>query len=259
LAAEHGVGSDLRRVANQDEVIELGAAADARFADGGAVHAGIGLHFDVIFEHRGAGLRHFVPGAVFLFGEAEAVAADDGAILQDDAMAEAAVFADDGMRVSEEAVADFCAAVNRDETVQDGVAANLHVFVDVAIRADVGAFADVRGLGDDGGGVDAGCVAGGLIEEFNGVSESQIGICGAKRGEGRGVRGALDGDTLFDEHGRGARGFQKREVTAVGQESELAGFGVVHAGDTVDFDVWRAFQAASEFLRDFREFHGHGS
>src|ERR1700751_119224 len=34
LAAEHSIGSDLGGVTDQDQVIELGAAADARFANG---------------------------------------------------------------------------------------------------------------------------------------------------------------------------------------------------------------------------------
>ena len=39
-------------------------------------------------------------------GEAEAVGSDDGAVLQGDVVAEAAVFADDGVGVGEEVAAD---------------------------------------------------------------------------------------------------------------------------------------------------------
>jgi len=55
--------------------------ADARFTNGGAVNAGIGLNFHVIFENGGARLNDFVPRAVLAFGEAEAVGSDDCAVL----------------------------------------------------------------------------------------------------------------------------------------------------------------------------------
>ena len=82
---------------DDDKVVELGAVADAGFSNGGAVDAGVGLDLDVVFKNGGAGLLHLVPGAVFLFGEAETVAADDRPVLQDDAIANAAKFAHDGV------------------------------------------------------------------------------------------------------------------------------------------------------------------
>ncbi len=117
-----------------------------------------------------------------LFGVAEAVGADDGAVLQDDAIADAAVFADDGVGVGEEVVADFGALVDGDEAVEDGVVADLDVFVDEAVGADVGAFGDAGGAGDDGGFVDAGGVARGVVEEFDGVGEGEVGVAGAEGG-----------------------------------------------------------------------------
>ena len=81
LPAQHSVGADPRSVTNQDEVIELGAAADACFADSGAVDAGVCLNFDIIFQHGGSGLRHFVPRTILLFCETQAVPTDDRTIL----------------------------------------------------------------------------------------------------------------------------------------------------------------------------------
>jgi hypothetical protein len=104
-------------VAYQDQVVDFGAASDAGFPHRSAVDAGIGLDFDVVFENCWAGLDHLVPGAVFLFSEAQAVAADDGAGLEDYAVAYAAVFADYGVGVGEEIVADFGALVDGYETV----------------------------------------------------------------------------------------------------------------------------------------------
>src|SRR5258708_6600846 len=89
LAAKHGVRADFAGVANQDQVVDFCAAADAGFADGCAVDGGVGLNFHVVFQDGRAGLRNFVPRAVFLFGEAEAVRSDDRSVLEQDAIADA--------------------------------------------------------------------------------------------------------------------------------------------------------------------------
>ena len=48
----------------------------------------------------------------------------------------------------------------------------------------MGVGADVGGGGDDGGGVDAGRVGGGLVEEFDGEGEGEVGILDAEGGGG---------------------------------------------------------------------------
>src|SRR5258708_7099576 len=73
LAAEHGVGANARGVTYEHEVIKLGAAGNAGLPDGRAVDAGVGLNFNIVFEDRRAGLLHFVPGTVFLLGEAKTI------------------------------------------------------------------------------------------------------------------------------------------------------------------------------------------
>src|SRR6266850_4220459 len=90
LAAEHRVGADARGVTYEHKVVELCPSGDAGLADGRAIHAGVGLNFHIVFEDGGASLQHFVPGAVFLLGEAEAVSPDNDAVLQGDAIANAA-------------------------------------------------------------------------------------------------------------------------------------------------------------------------
>ena len=115
----------------------------------------------------------------FLFGEAQAVAADDGAGLEDYAVAYAAVFADYGVGVGEEIVADFGALVDGYETVQDCVLAYFDIFVDEAVGADVGALGDSGGPCDDCCRVDAWFVLGWLVEEFEGLGKGQVGVGGA--------------------------------------------------------------------------------
>jgi hypothetical protein len=166
-------------MAYQDQVVDFGAAAYAGFAYRRAVDAGVGLDFDVVFEDCWPGLDHFVPGAIFLFGEAQAVAADDGAGLEDYAVAYAAVFADYGVGVGEEIVADFGALVDGYETVQDCVLAYLDIFVDEAVGANVGALGDSGGSCDYRRWVDAWLILGWLVEEFQRLGKSQVGVRGA--------------------------------------------------------------------------------
>src|SRR6202040_3003215 len=98
-----------------------------------------------------------------------------------------------------------------------------------------------------------------LVKEFDGVSEGEVRIWRAQRGDGRRAGATLEADAIFDEHGRGACGLEKREVAAVGEKRDLAGLGVFDAGNAADFGVGRAFQAAGKLLRNFREVHGRGS
>ncbi len=111
--------------------------ADACFSDSRAVDAGIGLNFDVVFENGGAGLGHLVPRAVFLFGEAEAIGSDDDAVLQNDAIADTAVFAHDGVRVGKKVLADFCTVINGYKTMQNRMIADGDIFIHETVRADV--------------------------------------------------------------------------------------------------------------------------
>src|SRR5580658_5123823 len=150
-------------MADDDKVVQLGAATNARFSDRGAVDARVRLDFDIVLKHGGAGLLHLVPGAVFLLGEAETVAADNGAVLQDDAVSDAAEFADHGMGVREEVIANACALVNGDEAVQNRVAADVGIFSDQAVRSNVGTCADFGRLRDESGGVESWHVAGSLV------------------------------------------------------------------------------------------------
>src|SRR3989338_2524459 len=138
LGAEQGVLADRRGVADLDEVVNLGAAADAGFADGGAVNGGAGLDFDVVFDNDRPRLRDLVVAAGVLAGEAVAVAADDGGVLQNDAMSQLTMLAHYRVRVRHEVVADAGPAVDGDETVQAGAVADLDVVVNKTVRADGG-------------------------------------------------------------------------------------------------------------------------
>src|ERR1700730_8041661 len=168
-------------MANEDEVVDFCAACDAGFPNGSPVDAGVSLHLDVVLEHRGAGLKHFVPSAVSLFCKTKAVAANHYAVLQYDPVAKAAKLAHDGVRVREEIVANLRAAINCDETVQHGVATNFDVFVHIAVRPNMRPLANPCGFRDDGCRMNPRRITWRLIEKLNRLCKCQIGIAGAQR------------------------------------------------------------------------------
>src|SRR5260370_23260539 len=124
-------------MANEDEVVDFYPACDAGFPNSSPVDAGVSLHLDVVLEHSGAGLKHFVPSALSLFGKTKAVAANHHAVLQYDPVAKAAKLAHDGVRAREDISANLPAAINCNETVQHGVAPNFDVFVHIAVRPNI--------------------------------------------------------------------------------------------------------------------------
>src|SRR5205809_64861 len=58
---------------NLHQVINLGTAPNARFAQGGAINAGVGLDFNVVLNHHFAGLRNLLPASIIIFGKAKAI------------------------------------------------------------------------------------------------------------------------------------------------------------------------------------------
>src|SRR6266850_412454 len=153
-------------------------------------------------------------------------------------------------------LADVCAAIDRDGAVKHGVAPDLCVLVDETVGADVRVIANPGARRDDGGWMDSRGITRGLKENLDGMGKGQVGICGTQRGE-RWQRGvSREGDALFDEDCGGACRLEKREVAAIREESELAGFGMLDSCDAADFNAGRAFQAATQFLSNIGKFHG---
>ena len=105
-------------MSNLHEVVDLCAARNACFSDAGAIHAGVCLNLDVVFNHCWTGLHNLVPAACIVFRKAEAVAAHDHAILQDYIVADPAELPHGRVRVRQEIVPDLRAFVDHDVRVQ---------------------------------------------------------------------------------------------------------------------------------------------
>ena len=204
---------------------------------------GMGLDFDVVADDGDARLTHLVPVAAGFARKTETVAADDDAVLQQHAMAEAAVFADAGVGVGEEIVADARAAINRDETVQDRMVPDFDVLVHETVRADVRTYSDFGRAGDDRRGMHARRVVRRGMKQFDGAGEIEIRIRRTERGH---ARAGLAGS----EKDRGGAGrFERGAVFAVDEERQLARVRFLDPGNAGDFEVFIALDSATECFR----------
>ena len=127
---------------------------------------------------------------------------------------------------------------------REQIAADFGVIIDKTVGTDVGAFANASALRDNRSGMYARSVARRLVEELDGVRKGEVRIGAAQGGDWRETGFAVQGDTLVNQDGGSARGLQEREVATVSQEGNLAGLGVLDAGDAVDVNFWGAFESA---------------
>ena len=245
LRAEQAVPTYGRGVAHLHEIVDFGAAADAGFAHGGPVKAGVGLDFDVVFHYHRAGLDDLVVAAVVLASEAVAVAADYSAVLQHHAVAQLAVLAHHRVRVGGEVVADARAAVDGDEAVQAAAVADFHFVVNETVGTDGRVFSDLRLWRDDGGGVHPTIERRRLVEEFERAGKGVVGVGGAQGGHGQLLQIAGD-----DDGGR-ARLLQSSPVARIGKEGQLARPGGFNRRQPADFHLAVAGQVALHTLSNF--------
>src|SRR5260370_39984604 len=147
------------------EAIDLGAALHASFADGRAIDAGERLHLDIVLDDRDAGLHDLVMRTIGALGEAETVATDDGAVLQDNAVADAAKFAHHGVRVGKEIVANLGALVDHGVRMYHLIAADRGPLADYRERAYGRVLANLGANGHGGEGMDTGTPARRRVEK----------------------------------------------------------------------------------------------
>ena len=151
------------------------ATPRARSKDTGAVHAGVSLHFNIVFQHRGAGLGDFFP-TVPVAGKAKSVTSHDRPILQDDMVAEDTVLAHDRVGMREEVCANARAAIDDHVRQEHRIASNLDIVVDNHIGRNVGILADPGSRGDYGGRMHAGFISRRLVKQVDRLGESEVRI-----------------------------------------------------------------------------------
>src|ERR1700722_5490155 len=249
LAAKHGVFADFASVANLDEVVDLGPATDARFADGGAVHDALGLNLNIVFDHRGTRLANFVPASINLARKPVAVTSNHDSVLQENTISDARAFAHADMGMGEKIVANFYPAINSHEAMQHGVRTDLHAFINKTIRTDVSSYSNSCGFRDNSGWMNTRRVRRCLMEEFYRPFEIQLRICRNQHGDLRGVYilGHNDGGRLS--------GCQRGAIFAVGKECQFARFRILDSSHAGDFDIRVTVKFAAQTPGDLAKFH----
>src|SRR6266516_6100038 len=169
-------------MSNLHEVVDLRAARNACFSDAGAIHAGVCLNLDVVFDHCWTGLHNLVPAACIVFRKAEAVAAHDHTILQDYIVADPAELSHHRMRVRQEVVADPHATINDDVREQNRVLANFGFLVNHNERADMCSGLDSGRRMNYCSWMNSGSVLRRPIEKFESAGKIQIWILTAQHG-----------------------------------------------------------------------------
>ena len=225
-AGDGGVRADPHVVADLDLVVELDAVLDHRVIDRAAVDGGIGADLDVIADAHRADLRHLDAASV-LIGNAEAISADQGAGMDDDAASQAALRVDHHARV------------------EASLLAKARALADHAAGADRHARAKLGALRDDGGGVHARWLRDERIEELRDTGEVGIGII---RDDARPRRLAFG--LGAEDHGAGARRGELRAVAPTGKEADVLGRGAFERSDLVHHRFGIAGDAAGPGMPD---------
>src|SRR5204862_2784357 len=124
LRGEQHAAPDRHAVGDVHEVVDLGAGADARFADGRPIDGRIRADLNVVFDDYQGRLRNLEVRAVRLPREPESVAAEHDAVVQNHAVSDNDAVANRGVRVHDAVVADARARANGDVRIKDGPRAN---------------------------------------------------------------------------------------------------------------------------------------
>ncbi len=238
-------------VGDLHEVVDLGAGLDARLADRRTIDGRVRAELHIVFDDDGRDLRNLLVRAVAAADEAVAVAADDDAVLQDDAVADRA-----RARGSPRSNGSTQSLPTRGAgpivtfgkiTVRSPMRAPSPMATNGADR-HVGAEPCVRRDGRQR--VDAGRRAPGGGEQADGPRKRQIRIARAQHRARRRRRVVLEDD------GRRARGRQRLLVFRIGEEGDVAGLGILDAGHARDLDLAVAFEPALQPIRQFPQLHG---
>jgi len=84
LSTDQRIFSHFGTMTDLNEIIDLGAVRDLRFAHRGPVDARVGLNIDVIANADWSRLGNFLPVPLMVFGKTEAVRPNDNPVLQRD-------------------------------------------------------------------------------------------------------------------------------------------------------------------------------
>src|SRR5690348_4477646 len=228
-AGDRGVRANAHVVAHLDLVVELDALFEHRIVDRAAIDRGVGADLDVVADAYGADLRNLDPAALFL-GDAEAVGADHGTGMDDDARADRAT------------------GIHHHARIKRAVVTDAYALADDAARADRHALAELRAFRDHCSSMHAGLLHHQRIEKLREPREIGVRIVGDDARKAR-LRFRL----RAEHHGARAGRREFRAVARAGEEADVARARTLERGDLVHARVRVAGYAAAEALHDLAE------
>lgn len=222
-------------VTNLDEIVDLGVAADAGFADGGAIDGTVAADFYAVFEDGAAGLLHLEP-AVAGGDETEAFGTDDCAAVDDAICADLGALVEGAVGVEDGAIAHGNAGVQHDVGMDANMVAKDAACLDHHICADGDMLAEGGGGVDDGAGVNAGGGLKGLVKQGDRLGKEEARVGGGDPGDGAIAGGLLQGGILGQDQGAGGGGGDLLGKFTAFDVAESAAGGRFDGGDRAD--VW---------------------
>src|SRR5882724_2223679 len=193
---------------DKNQVVQLGAASDTRLPDGSPVDARICLYFDVVLEHDGTRLQDFAVAAVGLLRKPESISSDNYPILQNYAVANAAIFPNHHVRMREEIIANLHTTIDADETMKHSIPPDFRFFIHIAVRPNMRALANLGALGDDRCRMNPWRIPRRLIEKLEGPREGSVWACRTQCRQCWQRCLSLQRNSFFDQNCRGACGLQ---------------------------------------------------
>src|SRR5688572_860209 len=119
-----------------DQVVDLRTASDATLAYRRAIDRRGGADLDVVVNHHASRLRNLEPSSLLVFRITEAVATDDGVVVNDHPLADYGPFAHGDAGVDHRSAADRHVVVDRDVRMNRDARSNLYITADYTVGAD---------------------------------------------------------------------------------------------------------------------------
>ena len=118
------------------EIVDLGASLDSGFANRRTIDGRVRADLHIVLDDNGAGLGNLLMRAVRPADEAVAVASDDGAVLNDDPIADDDALANRHVRVNDAVIADDGAVSDADVRINHRAIADARAATDRRKRTD---------------------------------------------------------------------------------------------------------------------------
>jgi hypothetical protein len=136
LRRNHDAFADVAVVTDVNHVVELRTASDARATQCGAIDASVRAELNILFDHDRADLRKFLV-AVIVANISKAIGSEANARVQNYAIADRDAVIQNNIRMQHAFVADANVCANDDTRFHARVSADMRVFTDLNVRADV--------------------------------------------------------------------------------------------------------------------------